>query len=138
MVIIQPGCQAGCILTSVLMISDLAYWRVGNLETEGLLRWRASRGPGLGLEAVRLQTDLLRQARSRGEIPAGKRVEFALAGLFHAIQKLRNTKEQLHRRGLTRSCPPGSRRDALPALRPGPGRSALPERNGPLSLIIMN
>lgn len=79
---------------------DLDYWRLllGDLEPEGLLRWWASQGPGLWLEAVRLQTDLLRRARSRREIPAGKQVEFTLASLFQAIWRLKNTDEQLHRK----------------------------------------
>lgn len=79
---------------------DLAYWHVllGNLEPEMLLRWWTNQGPGVWLETVRLQTDLLRQARSRREIPPAKQVEFTLAKLFHAIQKLKNTEEQLHRK----------------------------------------
>jgi len=80
---------------------DMEYWRLllADLEPEPLLRWWTGQGPGLWLEAVRLQTDLLRQARQRGETLPGKQVEFTLAALLHSLQKLKNTEEQLKRKG---------------------------------------
>ncbi len=120
---------------------DLDYWRIlpGGLEPEALLRWWTDQGPGVWLETVRLQTDLLRQARSRGEIPPAKQVEFTLASLLHAIQKLKNTEEQLRRKQKwIESWPTGSRSAYRQHQKAGPERSGLPKRSGPLSWIIMS
>jgi hypothetical protein len=61
------------------------------------LRWLSRQPLPVILEAVRLQTDLMRQGRSREEKP-GKLPEFALAKLVGAIGKIKGTEEALHRK----------------------------------------
>jgi len=61
------------------------------------MRWLARQPAVVQIEAIKIQTDLLRQ--SRGQAPEDKRPEHCYATLVTAIQMMRGVHDQLHRKG---------------------------------------
>ena len=82
---------------------DLKYFAqlCPDADAGAALRWLGGQLLPVILEAVRLQTDLLRQASSAKEkAPPGKFPELVLAKLLAAIGKIKGTEAALHRKAV--------------------------------------